>query len=67
MNLEAVGKKIREARERYNRGKGITQAELAKRIHICRASYIDLEFGRKAPKWDKMVQLQKILGVKIKI
>lgn len=63
MNLKAVGQELRKARI----SKGLTQLEIANLTNICRHSLIDLEYGRRAPKWDKMVKLQKILGVKIKV
>ena len=63
MDLKQVGSTIRQARI----AKGLTQQKIANSIKICRASLIDLEYGRSIPKWDKMVKLQKLLGIKIKI
>ncbi len=63
MNLKEVGQRVREARE----AKGLSQYKLAKLSDLCRASIISLEQGKIAPRWDKMLKLKEVLGVKIKI
>ena len=51
-----VGMRIREVREQA----GMTQAELAKRVHVSRSSVESWESGQSYPSIDSCVELSKI-------
>lgn len=63
MNTLLIAKKIRRARQEL----GLSQKSVAQTIGICRHSYIDLEKGRVFPKYDRMVELAKILKLKLPV
>lgn len=44
---------------------GLTQAELAKRIHYTKAAIQNWEYGRRLPRIDAVAQLAEVLGVSV--
>ena len=59
MDMVAVGKRIKEARER---GK-LTQEELAEYVDISPSHISVIERGRKGPRLETVVRIANVLGV----
>lgn len=53
-----IRKKLREARERA----GLTQQELADIVGIDRASYSNIELGKRNPSLEVAIKISKVLG-----
>ncbi len=49
MLYRLIGEKIRQARQRVSKGKGISQMKLAKMLGLSRASIVNIEAGRQRP------------------
>lgn len=58
---ESIGKKIKALRKT----RGLTQAELADRLGLERASISNYETGKRAPHLHQLEQISKVLGVSL--
>jgi len=56
---KAIGKKIRDARERAS--KKLSQAKLAKQLDVSRASIVNIEAGRQRPPLDVIWKIAEAL------
>ena len=56
-----IAEKIREARK----SKGITQAELSKKINMHRNSIVNFEAGRRNPRVKDLIKIAKALSVPV--
>lgn len=61
MVMKTVGRRIREVREQI----GMTQGELAKRVHVSRASVQSWESGQTYPSIDNCVSLANIFHLSV--
>jgi DNA-binding XRE family transcriptional regulator len=60
MDIDAVATRVRRARMK----RGLTQKEVAVKVDICRATYINLEKGRRYLPHEQMVKLYRVLKLK---
>src|SRR5258708_1609414 len=58
-----VGRKIREGRERY--AQKLSQAALAERLGVSRASIVNIEAGRQHAPLHLLWQIAEVLGVEL--
>ncbi|MGI6732529.1 MAG: helix-turn-helix domain-containing protein [Anaerovoracaceae bacterium] len=59
MNLKAIGKRIKQARE----AKGLTQALLAEKVNLSTSHMSAIERGVKQPKLDTFIEILNVLQV----
>ena len=57
--------RLYEKIHRIRKAKGITQAELAARMHVSRQSVSNWELGTAVPSMDRLRELSKLLGVPV--
>jgi transcriptional regulator with XRE-family HTH domain len=58
---EAIGRKIRAARER----RGWTQRQCSIRLPVAQSTWCDWERGKMAPRMDKLPGIARLLGVAV--
>jgi transcriptional regulator with XRE-family HTH domain len=63
--IEHVAQKIRELRENYNSGEGISQSKLAELLNVATNTISRWETGNYKPSIEDIDKLSKIFGVSI--